>query len=127
MQTTSVHGMLILVAEDEPLIAIDIADAFACAGASVALTSTLQEALIIAERDGLSAAVIDHILLDGDSSPLCERLKERTVPFVVYSGFVQTEGPCATAPQVTKPKSPELLVSLVVELLAAAPPARACP
>ena len=57
-------------AEDEPLIALDIAEAFKEAGAATVVTSTLHQALVLGEHDGLSAAVLDHVLSDGDSSPL---------------------------------------------------------
>ena len=69
-------GRSILIVEDEPLIALDIVRAFESAGARVLSTATLRQALVFVESNGLSAAVLDHGLSDGDSSKLCERLKE---------------------------------------------------
>src|SRR5262249_44145341 len=84
--TDSLRGKLVLLVEDEPIIAIDIADAFACASAVVTITARLRKRSV-AERDGLSAAVVDHVLTDGDSSALCSRLNERAVPYLINSGL----------------------------------------
>ena len=90
-------GRVILVIEDEPLIALDIQDAFEDAGATVVVARTLAAALVAVEDNSLSAAIVDHALGDGDSSEICQRLKERNVPFVTYSGFAHLEGACAEA------------------------------
>jgi len=42
----------ILIVEDEPLIALDIAQAFEDAGAEIVVTSTLHHALVLVEHDG---------------------------------------------------------------------------
>jgi hypothetical protein len=42
---------------------------------------------ILVEHDGLSAAIMDHALSDGDSTDLCARLKERGIPYLSYSGY----------------------------------------
>jgi CheY-like chemotaxis protein len=75
----------ILVVEDEPLIALDVAHAFQNAGAQVATTHTVRDALALAENNRFSAAIIDHALSDGDSSTLREKLSELG-PFLNYSG-----------------------------------------
>jgi DNA-binding response OmpR family regulator len=107
----------ILIVEDEPLIAMEIVRAFESAGARVLKTSTLREALVLAEDAGLSAAVLDHGLTDGDSSKLCERLRELSIPFVVHSGYSAVEGACRDAVFVAKPEDPEVLVTVVKGLL----------
>jgi Zn-dependent M16 (insulinase) family peptidase len=76
------------------------------------------------EDERLSAAVLDHKLSDGESSPLCKRLEERGLPFVVYSGVGKLNGPCALGTQVTKPEKPSVLVSLVAKLLEDTPSKR---
>ena len=90
-------GRLILIVEDEPLIALDLQSAFERAGAHVITTSALRNAVSLVEEDGLSAAVLDHALGDGNSSHLCERLTQRGIPFVIYSGFSGTEDACKHA------------------------------
>ena len=114
-------GRVILVIEDEPLIAIDIQQAFEDAGAKTMTTRTLAAAMLAIEDPDLSAAIVDHALGDGDSSELCERLKERGVPFITYSGFANIDGPCAGAPHVNKPATPTVLVTTVTALLASRP------
>jgi DNA-binding response OmpR family regulator len=117
MSTASLAGRLILVCEDEPLIAIDIANAFTGAGARVVTARSLREALVAADDGALSAAILDHVLQDGDSSELCNRLKERNIPFVLYSGLSKFDGACSDAVHVTKPASPDVLVTAVLVLL----------
>jgi hypothetical protein len=71
------------------------------------------DALILVEHDGLSGAIIDHALGDGDSSLLCARLKERGIPFMLYSGFGTIAGPCAGVPHISKPAAPGELVTAI--------------
>lgn len=118
MESSILSGRSILIAEDEPLIALDIAEAFKDAGATTVVTSTLHQALVLVEHDWLSAAVLDHVLSDGDSSPLCQRLNERKLPFLVYSGLGKLHGACAKGAHITKPENPQALVSTVARLIA---------
>jgi DNA-binding response OmpR family regulator len=117
MNSESLAGRLILICEDEPLIALDIANAFTAAGARAVTARSLRDALVAVEDGALSAAILDHALGDGESSQVCERLKERNIPFVIYSGFSQLDGACGDAVHVSKPASPEVLVTTVVGLL----------
>ena len=117
MISASLAGHSILICEDEPLIAIDIANAFTEVGARVVTARSLPDALIAVEDGALSAAILDHALSDGDSSQVCERLKERNIPFVLYSGFGQLDGACGDAVHVSKPASSEVLVTTVLGLL----------
>ena len=110
MQRPSLDGRSILIVEDEPLIVMDITQQFEVTGAALTTTNTLHHAMILAEHDGLSGAILDHALGDGDSSRLCMRLKERGIPYIIYSGHTTVEGPCAGAPHVGKPAAPGELV-----------------
>jgi DNA-binding response OmpR family regulator len=110
-------GCLILVVEDEPIIALDIADAFEQVGAKAVTSFSLSEALGLVETDLWSAAVVDHRLRDGESSPLCERLTECDIPFVVYSGSADLGGACAEGEQVIKPANTGSLVQKIVSLI----------
>jgi DNA-binding response OmpR family regulator len=115
------EGRSILVVEDEPLIVLDITQALESAGASVTSTNTLRHALLLVEHDGLSGAILDHALGDGDSSKLCYRLKERGVPFLIYSGYDAFAGECKGAPHLPKPANEEQLVAAMAGLM---PPVR---
>jgi DNA-binding response OmpR family regulator len=95
--------------------------AFKDAGARATMTTTLKQALILVEHDGLAAAIVDHALPDGDSTRLCQRLKERDIPFVIYSGFTQVDGACANGPLVSKPAPAEVLLATVEGLLSPKP------
>jgi DNA-binding response OmpR family regulator len=119
--TSRLDGLVILVIEDEPLVALDVQQAFEDAGATVVVARTLAAALIAVEDSSVSAAIVDHALGDGDSSEICERLKERSVPFIIYSGFAHLHGACADAKHVNKPASPSMLVATVTGLLASRP------
>ena len=98
MQRPSLEGRSILIVEDEPLIVMDITQEFEATGAALTTTNTLKHALILVEHDGLSGAILDHALGDGNSSLLCARLKERGIPFMIYSGYNTVEGACARTP-----------------------------
>jgi DNA-binding response OmpR family regulator len=115
----SLEGCIVLVVEDEPLIALDIAQSFRKAGAEVVISRTLEDAIKKAELPNLTAAVIDHALHDGlTTSHVCAKLKERNVPFIVYSGFNKLEGACASGELVHKPASPQMLVTTLQGVLA---------
>src|SRR6476620_1797202 len=103
MQRPSLEGRSILIVEDEPLIVMDITQAFEGTGAALTTTNTLHHALSLVEHDGLSGAILDHALGDGDSSLLYARLRERGIPFLIYSGFNTVDGTCAGALHVNKP------------------------
>jgi DNA-binding response OmpR family regulator len=118
MEHPALRGRSILVVEDELLIAMDIAQALERAGANATMTTTVRHALILVEHDGLSAAIMDHALSDGDSTKLCARLKERGIPYLSYSGYDPVEGATKDAPHVMKPVSMDTLMSAMEGLLA---------
>ena len=115
---SQLDGCLVLVVEDEPIIALHIADSFKKAGAKVIIARTLQEAMRESECPGLTAAVVDHVLHGGlTTSDVCARLKERKIPFIVYSGFSKLEGACASGELVQKPANPHVLVATLAGVL----------
>ena len=112
------QGLSILVVEDEPLIAMDIAETFRDAGAEITITNTKRHALILAEHDGLSSAILDHALKDGDSSALYEMLNKRGIPFMIYSGYEKRPDPaCKDAPYLSKPATRMDLVAMMKTLM----------
>ena len=58
-------------------------------------------AIIAVVDPALSAAILDHALSDGDSSQVCERLKERNIPFVLYSDMANWTEPAGDAVHVS--------------------------
>jgi DNA-binding response OmpR family regulator len=118
MSSASLAGCSILVCEDEPLIALDIANAFSNAGARVVTASSLAQAFTAIEDDPPSAVILDHALSDGESSQFRECLKQRNIPFVLYSGYPGEHGAATDkAVSVSKPASPRLLITTVEGLL----------
>ena len=49
-------------------------------GAALTTTNTLKHALILVEHDGLSGAILDHALGDGNSSLLCRVSRSAAYP-----------------------------------------------
>ena len=119
MQRPTLQGRSILIVEDEALIVMDLTMAFENAGAEVTSTTTLRHALLLVEHDGLAAAILDHAVRDGDSSLLYNRLAERGVPFLIYSGHT-AEAIKRGVPHVSKPASHEVLVAAVDDLIRSA-------
>jgi DNA-binding response OmpR family regulator len=116
-------GRSILIVEDEPMIALDIAHSLESAGARVLISRELADALVKAEDPDLSAAVLDHGLPEGDTSEVCEVLKRRNIPFVLYSGYTKIHGACSQGVLVHKPSSPAVLVTTVAGLITSRPTA----
>ena len=121
MANKPLAGRMILIAEDEVVISRDIENTFKDAGARVRICSTVEDALAVAEHQHLAAAVVNHLLHDGESSPLCARLKQRGIPFVLFSGFTNVEGACRTGVQVHKPTTSLILLTTVAGLLRSHP------
>ena len=121
MEFPALRGRSILVVEDELLIAMDIVAALEEAGANATMTTTVRHALILVEHDGLSGAIMDHALSDGDSTALCARLKERSIPYISYSGYSAVSGADPTAPHIVKPVPMHILLTALEELLPSTP------
>ena len=117
MNSSSLAGCSILICEDEPLIALGIADAFTDAGARVVTVRSFASALIAVENEVPSAVILDHVLSDGESSQLCKRLNQRNIPYLVHSGYSNLDGAYGDAVQVPKPANPDVLVTTVLGLL----------
>ena len=80
------QGMLILVADDEYLIAVTIEETLCDAGAEIVSASTLAAALKSANDDLLTAAVLDVRLGQQTTETVADVLAARAVPFIFYSG-----------------------------------------
>ena len=76
------HGILVI--EDEPLVAVELAEVLERAGASVLTTTSLQHAAVAVERPGIDGAIVDQDFKDGGAAALCSRLDELGIPFVLY-------------------------------------------
>jgi DNA-binding response OmpR family regulator len=110
----------VLVVEDDPLMAMDLEDTLADAGAVVVdLCRTLDEAMARANGDDFAVAVLDFGLGTDTASPVARRLVRRGVPFILYTGKSSGDPSLAewACPIVQKPASPRELVSAVRTVL----------
>ena len=117
MDSLSLAGRLILLAEDEEIILSEIEQTFTDAGFRVHLSRTVEDALLAVEVSDLAAAVVNHLLRDGESSRVCQRLKELHIPFVLFSGFASVHGACRTGVSIHKPATSSILLSTVADLI----------
>ncbi|CFX02246.1 protein of unknown function [Candidatus Filomicrobium marinum] len=117
MSRSNLEGYSILLVEDEPLIAMDIADELEGHGARVHNVPSVDEALTILASAAVSAAVLDYRLADGTADELCQRLTDMGIPFVIYSGYTEVEGVCGKWGVIRKPAAPNALVGMVIARL----------
>lgn len=112
-------GRLILVVEDEPLVALDVDNALRNAGARVVSAGYVESGLYTTEHPNLSAAVVDLHLGDGSGTAVCRRLRHLGVPFLVYTGYPQMlikhEWPDVQV--ISKPALPGQIVNAITTLL----------
>ena len=108
-------GRTILVCEDEPLIAYDIASGVEEAGGDVVGPfAAVAEALAALDRAVPDGAVLDVNLLDGDVTPVLLRLVAANVPVVVNTGTkLPDEAAELGVPVFIKPTEPERLVEAI--------------
>jgi DNA-binding response OmpR family regulator len=80
-------GACVFLAEDESLIALDLADAIEAAGGRVVGPfATVRAALASAQTVHVAAAILDANLADRDVTPLAVLLLARHVPVLIYTG-----------------------------------------
>jgi DNA-binding response OmpR family regulator len=104
----------VLVVEDEPLIAFDVADHLAEAGFQVVgPAASVSAALKLLEAEGCDIAVLDINLGRETAAPIAEALRERSLPFVALSGYSIDQLPedFQGAPMLTKPVDPKRLIA----------------
>ena len=114
---------LVLVAEDEPFIALDVAMAVEDAGGEVlGPAASVREALELLDGRDVAAAILDVNLIDGDVSPLAEALIARGVPILFQSGIGLPLDLAARFPDLAfrlKPCTAAVLVRQLADLIAA--------
>lgn len=119
MQVRSITGSEVLLVEDEPLTAIDIAHALEREGAAVHHARDVEPALRMADYPSLSAGIIDLRLATGSAEIVCEKLARRSVPFIFYTGAAKPPVRFAGAPLVPKPAPPPTILGALRYALSA--------
>lgn len=78
---------LILVAEDEFLIAMDLTAMLAKLGFSVQVVSTVDEARFAAELKEFAAAIVDYDLHGETTETVIHALDQRGIPYIIATGM----------------------------------------
>lgn len=117
----SLVGIVILVVEDEALLAFDLRDSLQEAGAIViGPVPSLPGAIRAANDEHIDAAILDIDLQGQDVFPAADILLRRGVPFVFHSGHGSHSGLPAqfeAVPICPKPACPDDVLSAVAELI----------
>ena len=118
MLSLALNGLRILVVEDEPIIALHMAQTLAEAGAKViGPAPTVARALHLLDCSQVDAAVVDYRLEGETASLLAHRLAAMSVPFFFHTSSGNNPGLIHPGvPIVNKPSRPEQLVKAVCDL-----------
>lgn len=120
MSEEPLSGHRILVVEDLFLLADDLSRALRAAGATVVgpLSTDGQAERAIGE-ERIDLALLDIDLRGKLVFPVVERLEERGIPYLFFSGFEQSSLPVQyrDAPFLAKPASGARVVSALARLL----------
>jgi ActR/RegA family two-component response regulator len=113
---------LLLLVEDEPLIALDVELQLRKAGARVITAGYLDAALSMTDHPDLSGAVVDLRLGAESADPIFQRLAHRNLPFVVHTGYatdaLQREWPAV--PIIQKPARLDQIADSLAQSLSTA-------
>jgi CheY-like chemotaxis protein len=111
----------VLIVEDEPFIALDLATAVEEArGKVIGPAGSVREALVLIGQHPVQAAVLDLNLSDRDVTPIAELLIDGGVPVVFYSGLAMPAGLRERYPSALlcrKPTPPVQLLNKLVALM----------
>jgi DNA-binding response OmpR family regulator len=111
------RGARVLIAEDDPIIAYDLARLLQDAGAeTLGPARRLRDALMLAEASPLHCGILDVSLWHDLIFPVAERLGDRGIGIVFYTGFGNHENlgrDWPGAQSLMKPASPQTLIQTV--------------
>jgi two-component system, response regulator PdtaR len=124
MTQHSSNRPLVLVLEDEAIIAVTLQDELQDAGYEVAGPfMSCSDALGWLKTAAPNMAVLDASLKDGSCRDIARELNRREIPFLIYSGHSEDRGLLSEFDHVTwfeKPVPPTVLVQACRRLLAEA-------
>ena len=120
--TSQGDGKRILVAEDEALISVILSGDLRDEGYRiVGPFSRSDEALAWLADDTPDLAIVDYMLRDGPCTALTRTLRDRGVPFVIFSGYARdpdTADEFPDTPWFDKPASLDDLLAALAALSA---------
>lgn len=121
LHTPSLIPPAILIVDDEPFIALDLAMAVEDAGCLVVgPAGSVREALGLLEASRVTAAILDVNLSDGDVTPVVDVLVARGVPLIFQTGVGLPPSLKARYPDLlvyAKPVMSERLVEMLIGLI----------
>lgn len=117
----TLRGTGVLVVEDDILLLMDLESILLEAGAEIAgVCRTVTDALAMAERKGVAAAILDVRVGRETIAPVARRLASRGIPFVFYTGQIEDDpelaewGGCKI---INKPAQAGAIVAAVANLV----------
>jgi CheY-like chemotaxis protein len=115
-------NVTVLVAEDEPLVAVDVVNQLTEAGATVVgPCSTNGRAIAALSENDIDVAIVDFLLADDNTEGLQAALEDRGIPFIVMTGYprvlVRRD---RRQPVLSKPVAPKTLTTTLRSLACAA-------
>ncbi|MFD2261525.1 response regulator [Lacibacterium aquatile] len=114
------NGAQILICEDEPFIALHLATSVEDAGGKViGPAASIAEAFSLLDSTEVVGAILDVHLIDGDITPIAERLLASSIPMVVQTGVGLPDGLKSREPAIPVLSKPVLPLRLI-EILAGA-------
>jgi DNA-binding response OmpR family regulator len=109
---SALQNIRVLIVEDDPIIGLDLSETIAAAGALVlGPAHDVRSALTLIESSRVDAAVLDHVIVGGNSQPIADLLVRRGVAFLFHTshrGDLPTRYPLVTI--IDKPSRPDELV-----------------
>ena len=113
-------GRRVLVVEDSPVVAEATDQMLSDMGCVVVgPATTMAPALEMAGEQELDAAIVDLNIRGGKAFPVLRILRDRSVPFVLTSGYADWSMPeeWQDQPRLAKPYTPNQLRESLLELL----------
>jgi len=113
------QNVRVLVVEDDPIIGLDLQQTLEVAGALVlGPTHDVPAAIALLETSRVDLAVLDNLIVGGDSLPISDFLAQRGVAFLFHTshrGELRKHYP--SVPIIDKPSRPGELVKVLQTLL----------
>lgn len=114
-------GLPILIAEDQPLVALDLAQIVeSLGGLVVGPVASVAEAMKCVREQLVAAAILDANLIDRDVTPLAIHLIDQGTPFIVYTGTGLPDDLAKShpgVPIVLKPTPAERVLSVLIDCI----------
>jgi ActR/RegA family two-component response regulator len=111
----------VLVVEDEYFVADDCVNEVRKRGLEVVAAGTLEDAIEFAQAPGICGALIDIDLRGEKAFELVHLLRERMIPFVIYTGYSAEffSKELSSVPLFQKPSQISDVVDVLVSLMRA--------